>query len=138
MSKVRASIFSGALPHTAEVVGMNKVQVDHIELAPVGNHLLDELAQGVQEHNRPERLGHGIGGLAGFGNHHRHTVLKMPRPNDLPEGRHFASADVHVWNRLPTAPLPGTTPLYSVVQAKTRHLSLQGVWVHCLCLYPAR
>ncbi len=44
VGKVRASIFGGALSHTAELVGMNEVQVDHIELAPVGNHLLDELA----------------------------------------------------------------------------------------------
>ncbi len=64
----------------SELVRMNEVQVDHIELAPVGNHLLDELAQGVQEHNGPERLGRGIGGLARFGNHHQHTVLKVPRP----------------------------------------------------------
>ncbi len=64
---------------------MNEVQVDHIELAPVGNHLLDELAQGIQEDNRPERLGRGIGGLAGFGNHHRHTVLKVPRPMTHPK-----------------------------------------------------
>ncbi len=44
VGKVRASIFGGALSHTAELVGMNEVQVDHIELAPVGNHLLNELA----------------------------------------------------------------------------------------------
>ncbi len=34
VSKVRASIFGEPLPHTAELVGMNEVQVDHIELAP--------------------------------------------------------------------------------------------------------
>ncbi len=48
------------------------------------------------------------------------------------------TAYVHVWNRLPYCAPARYNSLYSVVQAKTRHLSLQGVWVHCLCLYPAR
>ncbi len=95
VSKVRASIFGGALPHTSKLVRMNEVQVDHIELAPVGNHLLDEFAQGVQEHDRPERLGRGVGGFAGLGNHHRHTVLKVPRPMAPPEGRHLPASETH-------------------------------------------
>ena len=48
------------------LVGMNKVQCDHVELEPVGNHLFDELADGIQEHNQPERLWCGIGWFSRF------------------------------------------------------------------------
>jgi len=55
------SIFSRPLRDTSKLVGMQDTVLDSIKLESPGNHLLNELAKGVEQDNRSKGLGSVVG-----------------------------------------------------------------------------
>jgi hypothetical protein len=51
-----------------------------IELKSASQHLFDQLAQGVQQHNRPKRFGCRIRGFSRLRYDDRQRFLKVSRP----------------------------------------------------------
>jgi len=61
VSKKEASIFSRSLSDATKLVGMEDTVLDSIKLESPGNHLLNELAKGVEQDNGSKGLGSVIG-----------------------------------------------------------------------------
>jgi len=64
VSEKEASIFSRSLSNATELVGMEDTVFDSIKLESPGNHLLNELAKGVEQDNGSKGLGSVIGWFA--------------------------------------------------------------------------
>jgi len=71
VSKKETSIFSGPLSDTTKLVGMKDTVLDSIKLESPGNHLLNELAKGVEQDNGSKGLGSVIGWFARLRNNNR-------------------------------------------------------------------
>ena len=56
VSEKEASIFSRSLSDATKLVGMEDTVLDSIKLESPGNHLLNELAKGVEQNNRSKGL----------------------------------------------------------------------------------
>ena len=67
VSEKEASIFSRSLSNATELVGMEDTVFDSIKLESPGNHLLNELAKGVEQDNRSKGLGSVVGWFARLG-----------------------------------------------------------------------
>ena len=67
VSEKEASIFSRSLSDATKLVGMEDTVLDSIKLESPGNHLLNELAKGVEQDNRSKGLGSVVGWFAGLG-----------------------------------------------------------------------
>ena len=59
---------------------MKNAILDSIKLKLSSNHLLNKLAQSVEQNNRPECLGGIISKLAWFGYNDRNRLLEMSEP----------------------------------------------------------
>ena len=71
VSKEETSIFSRPLSNATKLVGMKNTVLDSIKLESPGNHLLNELAKGVEQDNRSKGLGSVIGWFARLGDDDR-------------------------------------------------------------------
>src|ERR1700682_5074855 len=80
MGQVHPSILRGTLGNASKLIRVEDAVSNAIELKPASQHLFDQLPQGVQKHNRPERLGGTIAGLPGFRYDDRQGALEMRRP----------------------------------------------------------
>jgi len=70
-------ILGRVLSHTSNLVQVENIVLDAIESETVGYHLLNEFAEGVQQHNGLEHLGSGVGRLARLRNDDQQAVLKV-------------------------------------------------------------
>ena len=61
-------------------IGMKNAILDSIKLKSSSNHLLNELAQCVEQNNRPKGLGGIISRLAWLGYNHRDQLLEVSGP----------------------------------------------------------
>jgi len=61
MGEKETSIFSRPLSNATKLVGMEDTVLDSIKLESPGNHLLNELAQGVEQDNGSKGLGSVVG-----------------------------------------------------------------------------
>jgi len=61
VSKEESSIFSRPLSNATELVGMEDTVLDSIKLESLSNHLLNELAKGVEQNNGLKGLGSVVG-----------------------------------------------------------------------------
>jgi len=68
VSKEKSSIFSRPLSNATELVGMKDTMLDSIKLESSSNHLLNELAKGVEQNNGLKGLRSVIGWFARLGN----------------------------------------------------------------------
>jgi len=64
MSKKETSIFSRPLSNATELVGIEDTVLDSIKLESPSNHLLNELAKGIEQNNGSKGLGSVIGWFA--------------------------------------------------------------------------
>jgi len=80
VSKEETSIFSGPLRDTTNLVGMKDTVLDSIKLESPGNHLLNELAKGIEQDNGSKGLGSVIGWFAKLRNNDRDRLLEVSRP----------------------------------------------------------
>jgi len=64
VSKKESSIFSRPLSDATKLVGMEDTVLDSVKLESPSNHLLNELAKGVEQDNRSKGLGSVIGWFA--------------------------------------------------------------------------
>jgi len=71
VSKEETSIFSRPLSNATKLVRMKDTVLDSIKLESPSNHLLNELAKGVEQDNRSKGLGSVIGWFARLGNNDR-------------------------------------------------------------------
>ena len=71
MSKKETSIFSRPLSNATKLVGMEDTVLDSIKLESPSNHLLNELAKGVEQDNRSKGLGSVVGWFARLRNNDR-------------------------------------------------------------------
>jgi len=74
------SIFSRPLRDTIKLVGMKDTVLDSIKLESPGNHLLNELAKGVEQDNRSKGLRSVVGWFARLRNNDRDRLLEVSRP----------------------------------------------------------
>jgi len=70
-SKKESSIFSRPLRDTTKLVGMKNTVLDSIKLESPGNHLLNELAKGVEQDNGSKGLGSVVDWFARLRNNDR-------------------------------------------------------------------
>ena len=80
MSKKETSIFSRPLRDTAKLVGMKDTVLDSIKLESSGNHLLNELAKGIEQDNMSKGLRSVVGWFARLRNNDRDRLLEVSRP----------------------------------------------------------
>ena len=71
MNEKETSIFSRPLNNATKLVEMKDTVLDSIKLELPGNHLLNELAKGVEQDNRLKGLGSVIGWFARLKNNDR-------------------------------------------------------------------
>ena len=71
VSKEESSIFSRPLNDATKLVGMEGTVLDSIKLESPSNHLLNELAKGVEQDNGSKGLGSVIGWFARLGDDDR-------------------------------------------------------------------
>jgi len=71
MSEKETSIFSRPLSDATKLVGMENTVLDSIKLESPSNHLLNELAKGVEQDNRSKGLGSAVGWFARLGDDDR-------------------------------------------------------------------
>ena len=71
VSKKESSIFSRPLNDATKLVGMEGTVLDSIKLESPSNHLLNELAKGVEQDNRSKGLGSVVGWFARLRNNDR-------------------------------------------------------------------
>jgi len=64
VSEKETSIFSRPLSNATKLVGIEDTVLDNIKLESPSNHLLNELAKGIEQNNRPKSLGSVIGWFA--------------------------------------------------------------------------
>jgi len=80
VSKKESSIFSRPLSNATKLVGIKDTVLDSIKLESSGNHLLNELAKGIEQDNRSKSLGSAIGWFARLRNNDRDRLLEVSRP----------------------------------------------------------
>jgi len=80
VGKKESSIFSRPLSDATELVGMKDTVLDSIKLELPSNHLLNELAKGVEQNNRLKGLRSVIGWFARLRNNDRDQLLEVSRP----------------------------------------------------------
>ena len=80
MSEKETSIFSRPLRDTTKLVGMEDTVLDSIKLESPGNHLLNELAKGVEQNNRSKGLRSVVGWFVRLRNNDRDQLLEVSRP----------------------------------------------------------
>ena len=93
------SIFSRPLRDTTKLVGMKDTVLDSIKLESPGNHLLNELAKGVEQDNRLKGLRSVVGWFARLKNNDRDRLLEVLRPvsqsdTRLGKGKNARGTDV--------------------------------------------
>ena len=71
VSEKEPSIFSRPLSDVTKLVGMEDTVLDSIKLESPGNHLLNELAKGVEQDNRSKGLRSVVGWFTRLGNNDR-------------------------------------------------------------------
>jgi len=80
VSEKETSIFSRPLRDTTKLVGMEDTVLDSIKLESPGNHLLNELAKGVEQNNRSKGLRSVVGWFVRLRNNDRDQLLEVSRP----------------------------------------------------------
>ena len=65
---------------TAALAWVQDVMLETIELHPCGDHLSQELAEGVKEADRLKRLGHVVLGFVWLRDDDARRLLEPPRP----------------------------------------------------------
>jgi len=71
VSEKETSVFGRPLSNATKLVGMENTVLDSVELESSGNHLLNELAKGVEQDNRSKGLGSVVGWFARLRNNDR-------------------------------------------------------------------
>jgi len=71
ISEKETSIFSRPLSNATKLVGMEDTVLDSIKLESPSNHLLNELAKGVEQDNGSKGLRSVVGWFARLGNNDR-------------------------------------------------------------------
>jgi len=74
------SIFSRPLSDTTKLVGIKDTVLDSIKLESPGNHLLNELAKGVEQDNRSKGLGSVVGWFTRLRDNDKDRLLEVSRP----------------------------------------------------------
>jgi len=74
------SIFSRPLSDTTKLVGIKDTVLDSIKLESPGNHLLNELAKGVEQDNRLKGLGSVVGWFTRLRDNDKDRLLEVSRP----------------------------------------------------------
>jgi len=80
MSEKETSIFSRPLSDATKLVGMEDTVLNSIKLESPSNHLLNELAKGVEQNNRSKGLGSVVGWFARLRDDDRDRLLEVSRP----------------------------------------------------------
>ena len=80
VSEKEPSIFSRPLSDVTKLVGMEDTVLDSIKLELPGNHLLNELAKGVEQDNRSKGLRSVVGWFARLRDNDRDRLLEVLRP----------------------------------------------------------
>ena len=80
VSEKETSIFSRPLSNATKLVGMEDTVLDSIKLELPSNHLLNELAKGIEQDNGPKGLGSVMGWFARLRNNDRDRLLEVLRP----------------------------------------------------------
>ena len=84
VSKKETSVFSRPLSDATKLVGIEDTVLDSIKLESPSNHLLNELAKGVEQNNGPKSLGSVVDWFARLRNNDRDRFLNVSRP--VPQG----------------------------------------------------
>jgi len=83
VSEKEASIFGRPLSDATKLVGMEDTVLDSIKLESPSNHLLNELAKGIEQDNGSKGLGSVVGWFARLRNNdrdRRDRLLEVSRP----------------------------------------------------------
>ena len=80
VSEKEPSIFSRPLSDVTKLVGMEDTVLDSIKLELPGNHLLNELAKGVEQDNGSKGLRSVVGWFARLRDNDRDRLLEVLRP----------------------------------------------------------
>jgi len=99
VSKKETSIFSRPLRDTTKLVGMKDTVLNSIKLESPGNHLLNELAKGVEQNNRSKGLRSVVGWFTRLGDNDRDRLFEVSRPvpqsdTRVGEGKNAKGTDV--------------------------------------------
>jgi len=99
VSEKETSIFSRPLSNATKLVGMEDTVLDSIKLELPSNHLLNELAKGVEQDNGSKGLGSVVGWFARLRDNDRDQLLKVSRPvsqsdTRVGEGKNARDTDV--------------------------------------------
>ena len=84
VSKKETSVFSRPLSDATKLVRIEDTVLDSIKLESPSNHLLNELAKGVEQNNGPKSLGSVVDWFARLRNNDKDRFLKVSRP--VPQG----------------------------------------------------
>jgi len=80
VSKKESSIFSRPLNDATKLVGMEGTVLDSIKLESPSNHLLNELAKGVEQDNGSKGLESIVGWFARLRDNDKDSLLEVSRP----------------------------------------------------------
>jgi len=80
VSEKETSVFGRPLSDATKLVGMEDTVLDSIKLESPSNHLLNELAKGVEQNNGSKGLGSVIGWFARLRDNDRDQLLEVSRP----------------------------------------------------------
>jgi len=99
VSEKETSIFSRPLSDATKLIRMEDTILDSIKLELPGNHLLNELAKGVEQDNGLKGLGSVVGWFARLRNNDRDRLLEVSRPvlqrdTRVGEGKNTKGTDV--------------------------------------------
>jgi len=99
VSEKETSIFSRPLSDTTKLVGMEDTMLDSIKLELPSNHLLNELAKGIEQDNQSKGLGSVVGWFARLRDNDRDRLLEVSRPvsqgdTRVGEGKNARGTDV--------------------------------------------
>jgi len=79
VSKKETSVFSRPLSDATKLVGIEDTVLDNIKLESPSNHLLNELAKGVEQNNGPKSLGSVVGWFSRLRDNDRDRFLEVSR-----------------------------------------------------------
>jgi len=79
VSKKETSVFSRPLSDATKLVGIEDTVLDSIKLESPSNHLLNELAKGVEQNNGPKSLGSVVGWFSRLRDNDRDRFLEVSR-----------------------------------------------------------
>ena len=99
VSKKETSIFSRSLSNATKLVGVKDTVLNSVKLESPSNHLLNELAKGVEQDNRSKGLRNVVGWFTRLRNNDRNRLLEVSRPvpqsdTRVGEGKNAKGTDV--------------------------------------------